>query len=297
MNQDNNSKIINFINKNKSAIVFWIVILLTLPFIIFFMVFSISDLTTVSNMGLFGSYLSGMTGFITIIMTSISVIILYYTLRITIKNNNSQIKYSSEQQTISNINLLISLYANNAKKYSDLIHDYTSGLLKPEPDFNFNQLYGEEIIYSIDYYKQSNPEEFLVKNPREYQLKLAKFLLKNRSYIKTLDLKNNANDKINYINYILDIIENTKIKPYLIKYLDITSDTIVEIARIIKNNNNSLDFKKTLILILNSQIDNDSIFWSIVHSDTARADKVYNIDMLCDVPRSLSTALDLYEAY
>ncbi len=291
MNQDNNSIIINFINNNKSAIVFWIVMLLTLPFIIFFMVFNISDLTTVNNIGLFGSYLSGMAGFITIIMTSISVIILYYTLRITIENNNSQIKYSSEQHTISNINLLIDLYNENSIKYSSTISNYTQGILSPKPDFNFNKIYRKEIDKIINHYGTCNYDEKITET---YQPKLAEFLIKNKSHINNTLFKNNS---IEGINFTLDLIDNTKLSPFLTNPLSMTSATITEISRIIKNNNNSPDFKKILILVVNSKIDNDSIFWSIAYSDTTKADKAYNINMLCKIPRELSSYVELFSIY
>lgn len=108
-----NEKQIKILSWKLSPIVFWIILILLLPIIIFFFKFDIYDLDNIDKFGMFGSYLSGFSGYYTAIFSFLSILILMLTLIITLNYNNEIISSSTQEIKIRNIELLCKIIKNS----------------------------------------------------------------------------------------------------------------------------------------------------------------------------------------
>lgn len=286
MNQDKTSILADFVNKNKSTILFWIVIILLLPFILFFISFDFHDLNTISNFGSLGSYLSGTTGFIAAIMTSISVIVLYYTLRITTQYNERQIKHNQTQTITTSFNLLldssikikesINNSINTNEKY-DLIHfcdeltnnaqnfirSYENIQIEKKASVNSrNTLH--QIFHGTDF---SLLTEFISNESPDYRIRF-----------KTKDNADEFIKKFAHNHYNIN---------YNHQGLALLIYGMCDMIRKIDNNT----LKDTLLILLKSNYHNDFIFYSLA-SQFENINSSFDISLFCKKPNKINEFLN-----
>ncbi|ENL8515636.1 hypothetical protein AB6H97_002672 [Providencia rettgeri] len=249
-----------FFEKNKSAIIFWLVLVLLFPIIIFFIKFDATQLSTINDFGLFGSYLSGFASVLTVVMTSVSVFVLYYTLRITMRYNEKNIESIHSQNKVSNIQLLIDLALDKIKN-NKLEYGIKEDDLQLTNNF-INDLYWtskEHLNYLNDNVIHSG-----------YIKSLGIFLYENKIMI------NNE-----FIIKMLYISRKGHMNSYYIKDLP---KIIHKIISMINDVQNSPDLKDVLLILLQSKINNDVIFWSLIFSDLDINEITKSIETACTPP-------------
>lgn len=286
MNQDKISVLADFVNKNKSTILFWVVIVLSLPFILFFIYFDFHDLNTISNFGSLGSYLSGTTGFIAAIMTSISVIVLYYTLRITTQYNERQIKHNQTQTIITSFNLLLDSsikikestnHSTNTNKKHDLINfcdELTNNIqnfirsyenIKMEKKKSINSRHTQhQVFHGTDF---SLLTEFISNESPDYRIRF-----------KT---KDNADE------FIKKFAHNYYNINYNHQSLALLIYGMCDMIRKIDNNT----LKDTLLILLKSNYHNDFIFYSLA-SQFENINSSFDMSLFCKKPNKINEFLN-----
>ncbi|GEM_PF-5500617 len=276
MNQDKTSSLVDFINTYKSTISFWVVIILLLPFILFFISFNFHDLNTISNFGSLGSYLSGTTGFIAAIMTSISVIVLYYTLRITTKYNERQIKHNQTQTIITSFNLLLD---SSIKIHESLkSNSRNPSTYKLVDSYHYTYQNITDAVLSYENYKLNKGKENLFQN---YST-LIPFILdetyNDKIYFKSEKYLDEYLMSFFKDYYFQDEYENLSLLVYgmceIISKLEIT-DTL----------------RNTILILLHSNYHNDVIFYSLIYQSKYR-NLSFNIYSFCKKPEEISEFFD-----
>ncbi|HCT9047256.1 TPA: hypothetical protein OUB92_003295, partial [Morganella morganii] len=170
MNKNND---FNFIKNNISNIVFWIIFASLTPLILFFIKFNFDDLNSIDRFGLFGSYLSGTTSFLLMILTAISIYVLYKTFTLTRKYNEKQIEFNNNQIKISNFTLLTDLLSEKIKKTKK---EY----LEDNDNLGLTDTFTSLIYHSKEnhnYMKNKDKNKYMINNYNEL---LSFFLEKNK---------------------------------------------------------------------------------------------------------------------
>lgn len=253
-----------------TSIVIVFVFIIT-PFIIYFLTFHEFGISkNNANWGSFGSYVSGVTGFITTIITSISVFVLYYTLRITSKYNENQIENNHSQTKISHINLLMELLLTAIKKNS-------KALISSSDNLDLTTTFLSELNFTMELMKEGKEIDD-GSIDLNYNKKIALFLNENK--LLTTD------------EFIINMILFTKEESLNRINLNGVTPVINMIFKIINDENNSSELKSILILMLKSKVHNDIIFWSLIFSSSSVPNMVKNMEGLCTIPYMIKAKLN-----
>lgn len=276
MNQDKTSILADFVNKNKSTILFWIVIILLLPFILFFISFDFHDLNTISNFGSLGSYLSGTTGFIAAIMTSISVIVLYYTLRITTKYNERQIKHNQTQTIITSFNLLL----DSAIKITESIKPQEEPTITYDSSRLFSRI-PTDINNHVQWINVMMSDPTTTRFPSELDYLLS--FISGEAEKRKIKIKTETDLKNLLVNFFKEeswynSLENLALLIYGM------CDIISKLER-----NDTLH--STLLILLKSNFHNDVIFYSLIYQNK-HSDLSFDIHCFCMIPDGISHFID-----
>ncbi|WPU19517.1 hypothetical protein SPN40_03815 [Morganella morganii] len=269
MNRDKNLSIIDLIKKYKSTILFWIIVLLLTPFILFSIFFNFNDLNTVSNLGQFGAFLSGITGLLTTIMTIISISVLFYTLLVTKKYNEQQIEMNNNQIKISNTNLLIDLALSSINETKEKYSIHHADNEWPTNKFI------TEIYSSYENYHRSIGTDTTISS---FNKELG-FLFHEEKVLSS---------EYDPIEIIFDVVGKSGFRFYIEPYTPI----IYGIIKMIYDENNSSDLRNILYLLLKNKISNDFIFWSIIFESSTLDESKYYLSNFCCSPNSVLKAFN-----
>ncbi|WP_155275767.1 hypothetical protein [Morganella morganii] len=252
---------------------FWIITISLTPFILFFIKFNINDLDSIDRFGLFGSYLSGTTSFLLIILTLFSIYILYKTLILTREYNEKQIGFSNTQIKISNFTLLVDLLSERItltkEKYNE--SDNTLGLTD----------YFTSLIAS------SKENHAYMKDKDE-----SKYAISN--YSKSLSLFLENNEIILSDEFILKMMHASKNSNYFRYIANEFSPIIKIIIDIIMSKDTTQDLKDIFLIMLKNKIHNDIILWGVIYS-SSDIETIYSyVDTIFTIPNTIGLELKRY---
>ncbi|MEX9884205.1 hypothetical protein AB7X05_21825 [Providencia rettgeri] len=247
-----------------------ICILIIFPFFIYafnFYEFGLSKNN--ANWGSFGSYISGVTGLITTIMTSISVFVLYYTLKITSKYNQKQIENNHSQTKIEHIDLLVNLTVNEVEKTSN-----SYGLNKSNLDLVDSFISELNLTMSMHAEAKKYSDDRIVLN-----------------YNKGLGLYMEKNGKNQTDEFIINAIKSSQKHSMNRMYIANVSPIVCKIVDMINDEHEESDLKYILTLLLKNKIHNDVILFSLIYCSSNTECIINNMQEVCKIPSRIKSSL------
>lgn len=252
------------------AFAIMIVISIIAPFLIYaFNFYEFGFSKNNANWGSFGSFISGITGLITTIMTSISVFVLYYTLKITSDYNQKQIENNHSQTKIENINLLVNLTASEVEKASN-----SYALTKNNLDLVGSFLSELELTVSMHAEAKKYSDDHVVHN-----------------YNKNLGLYLEQNKKDQTDEFILNVIKSSQKDSMNNIFISNIAPIVCKIVDMINDEHEKSDLKYILILLLKNKIHNDVILFSLIYGSSDIECIINNMKEVCKIPSMIKMSL------
>ncbi|HHJ1207601.1 TPA: hypothetical protein ACQFLO_003470, partial [Proteus mirabilis] len=119
MNDELHTKLLDFLYKNINSILFWIIIFLILPIIVFIITCEFFS-NNIEKFGAFGSYIGGVSTFFISVLTLFTLIILYITYIKTTNFNKNQLKIAQHELEINNFTYITNIIKTN---FENIIKD------------------------------------------------------------------------------------------------------------------------------------------------------------------------------
>lgn len=259
MNDELHTKLLDFLYKNINSILFWIIIFLILPIIVFIITCEFFS-NNIEKFGAFGSYIGGVSTFFISVLTLFTLIILYITYIKTTNFNKNQLKIAQHELEINNFTYITNIIKTN---FENIIKDDIKN-------------YEKETAYLPDELKKAYPFEKtrvdflsnyfirLLNDPRNYIMKedlspeLIKFLNKRLA---------DKSPKIDIRLYAKEYVKYMETK-YLNSIYPLIKSLCIKI-----NNSTDKEQKELLNDILIASIDSQILFWSLALINDSCFDK------------------------
>lgn len=262
-----------YFNFIKKIIVFLITIALFTPLILFFIKFNIDDLDSIDRFGLFGSYLSGATSLLLMILTAISIYVLYKTFTLTKKYNEKQIEFSNTQIKISNFTLLVDLLSERI------------GLTKIKYEESDDNLGLTDYFISLISLSKENHAYMKDKDDSRYAIS---------NYSKLLSLFLENNEVVLSDEFILKMMLASKNSNYFKYIVNEFSPIIKIIIDIIMSNNTNKELKDIFLIMLKNKVHNDIILWGVIYSSSDIEKICSYLGTIFTIPKAIGLELKRY---